>query len=574
MDLFRAMTALPGSPDAVPTPRTSTQAGNSDQAADGVVFPLAAILVIGLLLRLPQLGESVWYDELWSTHIRLYSLGELVRVSLNDVHPPAYQFFMFLWIRLFGDSEISIRLPPLILGLGTIALIFRLARSAFPLGIALLAAFLLAVSPAHIWYSQEARAYSLVVFLSVLAVHSQWQLLRPDNPGRWWWAVYAAAVGIGVLTHFYLVALVSVLALVALLHGGQRARRLLAIDVGAVLCLAALLVAKDTLGRFATEASYLTAFTPAGMSRLFFDWFVHGNTMFRGEGWRAWPALALPWAVRLTVITLLVLGIRYLFRHSVRRTLEILGYTLAVPALLLALGLTGFGRTYIQRSALTSLPFYLMLVAAGIASVASRTPPHIRKFVIVLAGVLAILPALALTLRPETPSVYKPNPGWRAAAVHLASRRDTQPLLVFATSPATSLIYYGIPFSERHADFYPVVDMPPTRAAGLDTTQRLGRIRRRLDELTAFGSSKNFPPAFKQGGPDELIYLENESDSIIAGVLRRTGRTRFFLVRNAFWLKGYDRLLGGLADNPHYALVDTASFTGLEITEVRVATKF
>lgn len=568
------MTAFPGSPGAVAAPRASKPAGDVDQATIRVGLALAAILVIGLLLRLPQLGESVWYDELWSTHIRLYTLGELVRVSLKDVHPPAYQFFMFLWIRLFGDSEISIRLPPLIFGLGTIALIFQIARAVFPLGIALLAAFLLAVSPAHIWYSQEARAYSLVAFLSLLAVHAQLQLLGRDKPGRWWSMVYAAAVGIGVLTHYYVVALVAVLALVALLHGGQRGRRLLAIDVGAVLCLAALLFTKRTLGTFATEASYLTALTPVGMSRLFLDWFVHGNTMFRGEAWRAWPALVLPWAVRLAVVMLVVLGIRHLFRHSGRRTLEILGYILAVPALLLALGFTGFGRSYIQRSALASLPFYLVLLAAGIASLASRAPPRMRNFVIASAGVLALLPALALTFRTETSSVYKPNPGWSAAAVYLAIRRDTQPLLVFATSPATSLIYYGIPFSERHADFYPVVDMPPARAAGPDTTQRLGRIRRRLDELTAFGSSKDLPPAFRRGGPDELIYLGKAPDSIIAGVLRRTGRTRFFLVRNAFWLKGYDRLLGGLAGSPHYTMVDTASFRGLTITEVRVAGKF
>jgi uncharacterized membrane protein len=91
----------------------------------GTLLALAAICALALLFRLPNLLESVWYDELWATRLKLFSLGQLADVALSDVHPPAYPAFMFVWIRVFGDSELAIRAPSLLFGLGTVVLTFR-----------------------------------------------------------------------------------------------------------------------------------------------------------------------------------------------------------------------------------------------------------------------------------------------------------------------------------------------------------------------------------------------------------------------------------------------------------------
>ena len=124
-------------------------------------FPLALLLIMlgGFLLRLPNLNQSLWSDELWATHVMLGQLRVLIYTLLYDLHPPAYSLFMSLWIRLFGDSEISVRLPALLFGTSSIFLVYRLASLTTDKKTALMASFLMALSPVHIWYSQEARSY-------------------------------------------------------------------------------------------------------------------------------------------------------------------------------------------------------------------------------------------------------------------------------------------------------------------------------------------------------------------------------------------------------------------------------
>src|SRR4051812_22766119 len=77
---------------------------------------LATILVVAFLVRLPGLNESVWFDELWATHLKVGNLATLLQVAKNDVHPPFYAVFMFFWDKVFGDSELSIRTPPMLFG--------------------------------------------------------------------------------------------------------------------------------------------------------------------------------------------------------------------------------------------------------------------------------------------------------------------------------------------------------------------------------------------------------------------------------------------------------------------------
>ena len=70
------------------------------------------LLAVAVLARLPYFNESLWYDEVWYTLSRLNE-DTLMRVLFHDVHPPLYPVLMKGWIELFGDSEISIRLPSL-----------------------------------------------------------------------------------------------------------------------------------------------------------------------------------------------------------------------------------------------------------------------------------------------------------------------------------------------------------------------------------------------------------------------------------------------------------------------------
>jgi uncharacterized membrane protein len=164
---------------------------------------LSLVLLLALSLRIPNLNESLWNDEIWSTHVLIGNLAGLYHTSIGDLHPPFYQIFMFGWIRCFGDSELSVRTPPLLFGLGSILLTYALTARMAGKKTALLASFFLAASPVHIWYSQEARSYSSLLFFLLLSLLAYLEL-KAENPRRIWYLVYFGALFSCVMAHYFM----------------------------------------------------------------------------------------------------------------------------------------------------------------------------------------------------------------------------------------------------------------------------------------------------------------------------------------------------------------------------------
>ncbi|MDO8682984.1 MAG: glycosyltransferase family 39 protein [Armatimonadota bacterium] len=130
---------------------------------------LAGICVMGLALRLYKLGaQSFWFDETVEVDVASRHLLDIVTwQGINcDALPPLSHYFFHFWLTL-GSGEFWIRLLPALFGTATIYVIYRLAAHIFGRKQALIAALLLAVSPFHLWYSQEARPYAFLMFFSL-----------------------------------------------------------------------------------------------------------------------------------------------------------------------------------------------------------------------------------------------------------------------------------------------------------------------------------------------------------------------------------------------------------------------
>ncbi|MGH7505512.1 MAG: glycosyltransferase family 39 protein, partial [Longimicrobiales bacterium] len=434
-------------------PGATVQPAPGDGADRRTVAVLATIVVLGLALRIPGLGESLWFDELFSTRLHLYSAGALFRTAARDLHPPFHSLLMFVWIRLFGDSEVAVRIPALLFGLGSILLTYAVARRFTSGRAAVLAAFLMALSPVHIWYSQEARLYAAGVFFTLLAVYALHRVIERPDSDRLVWG-YAGAVGLLAMTHFYHVSIIGALAAVALLRGGPRMRSLVRIDVAIILALGAYIVVKTEVGGLTTDSGHLIAFTPAALWRLFFDWFLTGGTLWLAPAWQTGAGALLRIGTGIAALVMLGLGARNLAADGGRAKLEPVLYLLALPALLLAMNVAGFGRVYIERSMLPALPFFVLLLATGLNAIADRGGGAVIAAIIVLATV----PVAGLFRHRDEWTVYKPNPDWRSAAAHLqAYQDDREPLIVFAATPASALNYYGLDLSEREATLADVV---------------------------------------------------------------------------------------------------------------------
>ena len=102
------------------------------------------------------------------------------------VNPPFYYLFLNYWIELFGNSEFSIRFPSVIFGVLSVLALYYLTNLLFNKRIALLSTLILAVNPFHIYFSQQARTYSLFTLFSLLSLFYFLKVLKEKKKIDWW----------------------------------------------------------------------------------------------------------------------------------------------------------------------------------------------------------------------------------------------------------------------------------------------------------------------------------------------------------------------------------------------------
>ncbi len=128
------------------------------------------ISILGFVLRVLNLNQSLWLDEASQTILSQTSINNIFFGRLGDVHPPLSFIFYHFWL-IFGTSEVWIRLLPVLFGVATIPLIYLLTKDMLDKRVAILSAFFLAVAPFHVYYSQEIRMYSMLTFFATLSMY-------------------------------------------------------------------------------------------------------------------------------------------------------------------------------------------------------------------------------------------------------------------------------------------------------------------------------------------------------------------------------------------------------------------
>lgn len=165
---------------------------------------IAALTALALVLRLIQLNNGLWIDEIYAV---LYSfrpsLVQIVSTFPRDTHHPLYAVLAHLSVSAFGESAWAVRLPAAIFGAATIPMLYVLGTRVATRREAFLAATLLCVSYHHVWFSQNARGYTQLAFF---AVAGSWLLLRGFETGqRRFFIWYAIAIALGAYTHLTMV---------------------------------------------------------------------------------------------------------------------------------------------------------------------------------------------------------------------------------------------------------------------------------------------------------------------------------------------------------------------------------
>src|SRR3990167_4933057 len=129
------------------------------------------VLILGIILRLISINQSLWLDEATTAIASQLSLSDFFTHFISkDFHPPLYYLIIHYWSSIFGISEIALRIPSVIFGISTIYIVYLVARE-IKIKWPIIPALFLATSGLHIYYSQEARMYSMAAFLVSLSVY-------------------------------------------------------------------------------------------------------------------------------------------------------------------------------------------------------------------------------------------------------------------------------------------------------------------------------------------------------------------------------------------------------------------
>jgi 4-amino-4-deoxy-L-arabinose transferase-like glycosyltransferase len=363
----------------------------------GYKLVLAGLILLALGLRLARLGfQPLWWDEGWSLYFATTDMATMLERTAVDIHPPLYYLLLHAWMQVLGKGVLSIRLLSVAIGTATVPLVFAVGRRLLGRSGGLLAAFLLAISPFHIYYSQEVRMYGLVTLLGLSAFYFalRWQRAVPraengqagagqitrtaadSHRALWSLVAYTLSATAALYTQYYAAFLLLSLNLVVAVGWARRRRpvRELAAWLGAQVGVALLFLpwALYAGGKLVTYVQFKVG-VEQDPSLGFLAYVAHHLSAFtwgHGEG-----TLAGLWWIGLIplVVLLLALGLLFWRRISAERALRPGGWlwALAVFAIMILCGFAvnlvlPFNPPRSERLLLLALPAYLLLLAGAL----------------------------------------------------------------------------------------------------------------------------------------------------------------------------------------------------------------
>jgi 4-amino-4-deoxy-L-arabinose transferase-like glycosyltransferase len=379
--------------------------------------------VLAAALRFSTLGlQSYRHDEaVTAGRVLVASLsGTMHEVWSGESTPPLYYLLAWLWSHPFGVHEVGLRSLSALFGTATVPVAYLAGRELIGRCVGLAVAAIVAVDPMLIWYSQDARAYALLVLLSAAAFLF---FLRARRSGATrdlaWWAGLSA---LALASHYYAA---FPLAIEAgwLLATARPLRRPLA-ACGAV-ALAGLALAPIALHQAQSKSNdWIASFGLIGRLR------ESGIAFFASETGLLRHA-AIPIALYGAAVLLLVLRGGPAEKRGAAVSLAVGG-----GAVLLAIALAALGQDYVlDRNLLPALIPLAMVAAAGIAAP--------RAGLLGLGvGALLVFYLLAFSVYADfRPALQRDD--WRSVAEEIGPPRGPRAILAWEQGDEPLAFYLG-----------------------------------------------------------------------------------------------------------------------------------
>lgn len=185
------------------------------------------ISAIGAALRLYNLGNnSLWLDEAWTYRYSSLGYSEIWGTMAGGEYNPPLFYWLEHLVLMFGNSETILRLLPALFGIATIFVFYLIGKEWKDERSGLVMAALLAFSPFHIFYSQEARSYTLML-LFVSLVFLFWLKNRI--------ILVAVFASLAFWTHFYSVIPFGLMVIWRVIDGKFRGNKSLSLFYGSAV---------------------------------------------------------------------------------------------------------------------------------------------------------------------------------------------------------------------------------------------------------------------------------------------------------------------------------------------------
>lgn len=427
---------------------------------------VVGLTVIGAVLRFATLGDQAYHHDEIVTASRVLRVGfghAMDAVGFSESAPPLYYALAWLWTQVAGTGEWGLRSLSAVAGVATIPVAYFIGRELRSSRAGVIGAALVAVNPMLLWYSQEARAYSLLALfcaLSLLFCVRALEAGRDDGGKRdlVLWGVFSA---LALATHYFAVfPLLAEIGLLLRRRGRAAWPGLWIVGVAAAL-LAPLAYHQMSYG----HAEWIGKFTLGhrlGETAITFAVGETGDIIARAE--KVWPAL-LPLALMVLAYVLVAWRGTRGERGAAAVPLAVGAAAIAVP-LLLALG-PGGKDFVLSRNLLPALVPLLLAVAVGLSL------DRARRLGTAAAVVLVAYSFGFCVWASTDPDLQKPD--WEAVAKHLGEPDGPRATVTWVIGEAP-LRYYlstgaiqlkaseGYDWLVREISFVSLGDAPPPPA--------------------------------------------------------------------------------------------------------------
>lgn len=407
-------------------------------------WPLLVFLV-ALLPRLAGLGSrSFWLDEILTFNRSSLSLSALVLNSFQNHHMPSF-FLLLAPFTHMAHPEFWLRLPSAIFGALSVMLVFMIASFVAGRLAGVVGALYLGLSPAALGFAQEARSYTLLMVLILVALYGVTRLAQDWRQGKAGWVCYVAGTASALavlgdtLPWFIAANLVFVCLLVWVPEPRRFILRVLIADIIillATLPLYALMLHYETQG-VATSLEWIPGLS---LSQV---WYSFGSVyLMRVPDWVSFKLLAhhtvpgVIWLVDFLLVLSLGAAVFRLRRQPEMLVTQGISF-LFLPCLFLAISFVH--PVLLPRYLLWSAAPFAVLIGIG-ADTLLKALPTAKGTLISLQNLalLGVFVLLGLNVLPYYHNELKPS--WDIAAQQLA--KDVQPgdVVLFSDTGAVPIL--------------------------------------------------------------------------------------------------------------------------------------